>query len=75
MDTSSKNVPMLDPKEWGKYGSNKIPVTKKYAIEVLLPKYRELVSKQSRGMQQGDMLEAGALKMMRDQYLIIEKLQ
>jgi len=75
MDTSSKNVPMLNPKEWGKYGSNRIPVTKKYAIEVLLPKYRELVSKQSRGMQQGDMLEAGALKMMRDQYLIIEKLQ
>tara|TARA_Y100000361_G_scaffold21819_1_gene17007 strand:+ start:23151 stop:25157 length:2007 start_codon:yes stop_codon:yes gene_type:complete len=65
-----KSIPMLDPKEYGKYGSNRIPVTKQYAIDVLLPAYKN----QARSLEfQGKMADQIAMSNLRKNYLIIEE--
>ena len=70
LSTDSKSVPMLDPKEYGKYGSNRIPVTKQYAIDVLLPAYKN----QARSLEfQGKMADQIAMSNLRKNYLIIEE--
>jgi len=70
LSTDSKSVPMLDPKEYGKYGSNRIPVTKQYAMSVLLPAYKN----QARSQEfQGKTADTIAMFNLKKNYLIIEE--
>ena len=62
---------MLDPYEYGKFGANKAPVTKEYAMNVLLPAYIKQV--QSPEIS-GDQAKAIATARLSKNYLIIEDL-
>tara|TARA_R100001463_G_scaffold3810_3_gene15068 strand:+ start:6525 stop:8552 length:2028 start_codon:yes stop_codon:yes gene_type:complete len=66
-----KSIPMLDPYEYGKFGANKAPVTKEYAMNVLLPAYIKQV--QSPEIS-GDQAKAIATARLSKNYLIIEDL-
>lgn len=71
LSTDSKSIPMLDPYEYGKFGANKAPVTKEYAMNVLLPAYIKQV--QSPEIS-GDQAKAIATDRLSKNYLIIEDL-
>lgn len=71
LSTDSKSIPMLDPYEYGKFGANKAPVTKEYAMNVLLPAYLKQVESQEIS---GEQAMAIATDRLSKNYLIIEDL-